>query len=171
MAVFDPTEWIRALDAAQVEYVLVGGYAGVLHGARRPTMDIDIVPRWERGNLERLCALLREAEAVSTTGPRVEAESITPEVLIEREVMTWQSRLGRIDTMVGIPDSDGMPVAYQSLIERAVRDHSLGVAVVVSSLDDVITSKEFAGRRKDVEALPELRRLQRSGGDYGVSDA
>ena len=114
MAVFDPTEWIRALDAAQVEYVLVGGYAGVLHGARRPTMDIDIVPRWERRNLERLCHLLREAGAVSTTGPRVESDAIIPDVLIEREVVTWQSRLGRIDTMVGIPDSNGMPVDYSA---------------------------------------------------------
>lgn len=94
------------------------------------------------------------------TGPTVEGDAITPEVLVEREVVTWQSRLGRIDTLVGIPDSEGMPVDYSQLIERAVRDGSLGVAVAVTSLDDLITSKEFAGRRKDAEALPELRRIR-----------
>lgn len=160
MAVFDPAEWVRALDAAGIEYVLVGGYAGVLHGAGRPTIDIDIVPRWESRNLERLCDLLRAVDATSTTGPTVEGDPITPEVLVEREVMTWQSRLGRIDTLVGIPDADGMPVDYSQLIERAVRDDSLGVAVAVTSLDDLITSKEYAGRRKDAEALPELRRIR-----------
>lgn len=160
MAVFDPAEWVRALDAAEIEYVLVGGYAGVLHGAGRPTLDIDIVPRWEMGNLQRLCELLRDVDASSTTGPTVEGDAITPEVLVEREVMTWQSRLGRIDTLVGIPDSKGMPVDYSQLIERAMRDDSLGVAVAVSSLDDLIVSKEFAGRHKDAEALPELRRIR-----------
>ncbi|MDZ7677381.1 MAG: hypothetical protein U5K29_02385 [Acidimicrobiales bacterium] len=29
-------------------------------------------------------------------------DDITPEVLVEREVLTWETDLGRIDTMVGI---------------------------------------------------------------------
>lgn len=160
MAVFDPAEWVQALDAAGIEYVLVGGYAGVLHGAGRPTIDIDIVPRWETRNLERLCGLLRAVEAACATDPAIEGDAIRPAVLVEREVMTWHSRLGRIDTLVGIPDAAGMPVDYSQLIERAVRDDSLGVVVAVTSLDDLITSKEFAGRRKDAEALPELRRIR-----------
>lgn len=33
-------------------------------------------------------------------------------------------------------------------------------AITVASLDDIITSKQYANRRKDAEALPELRRLR-----------
>lgn len=101
---FDPDAWIEHLNRCRVDYIVVGGYAGVLHGARRPTVDIDVVPRWDTENLARLCAALRDVEAVSTTGPRTEGAAITPEVLVDREVMTWNTSLGRIDTMVGIPD-------------------------------------------------------------------
>lgn len=141
---------------------MVGGYAATLHGARRPTIDIDVVPRWDEANLRRLCAVLRSVAAVSTTGPRVEGEQVTVEVLVEREVMTWQTTLGRIDTLVGIPDSEGMPVDFHALLARArsMPIDDLDVVVVVASLDDVITSKQYARRRKDREALPELRRIQ-----------
>lgn len=159
-AAFDPLGWVEQLQRHGVEYVLVGGFAGVLHGARRPTVDIDVVPRWEEENLRRLCAALREAGAWSTTGPRVEADTITPAVLIDREVMTWQTDLGRIDTLVGIPDGEGMPVDYDQLESRALAVAVEGTDVVVASLDDVITSKQYASRRKDAEALPELRRLR-----------
>ena len=46
-----------------VDYVLVGGLAAVAHGAMRATFDIDIVPRWETGNLEGLAGALRSAHA------------------------------------------------------------------------------------------------------------
>lgn len=78
MAVFDPAEWVRALDAAKVEYVLVGGYAGVLHGAGRPTLDIDIVPRWETRNLERLGDLLRPSTRPRPPAPPSRATPSCP---------------------------------------------------------------------------------------------
>lgn len=123
-------------------------------------MDVDIVPRWEEENLARLCAALRSVNAVSTTGPTVEGEAIVPAVLTDREVMTWNTTVGRIDTMVGIPNADGLPVDYDELETRAVVLPFGDTEIAVASLDDVITSKEYANRRKDTEALPELRRLR-----------
>lgn len=171
-AAFDPVAWIELLDQYQVEFILVGGFAGNLYGAGRPTMDIDIVPRWEHDNLARLCEALRSVEAVSTTGPKVEDDAIVPAVLIDREVMTWNTRVGRIDTMVGIPNADGAPVDYDELETRAVVLPFGDTELAVASLDDVIISKEYASRRKDAEALPELRRLRdRASGDGGAPNA
>lgn len=160
MAGFDPKAWVLHLEAHQVEYVLVGGVAGNLHGASRPTTDIDVVPRWNQENLERLCDALRATHATPTTGPALAPEDITPEVLIDREIMTWNTDIGRIDTLVGIPDSEGMPVDFQSLNERALQLRLGDSEVAVAALDDVITSKEFASRAKDRKALPELYRLR-----------
>jgi hypothetical protein len=39
---FAPTAILTVLDRHQVRYVLVGGYAAQLHGATRPTTDIDV---------------------------------------------------------------------------------------------------------------------------------
>ncbi|MGI8754349.1 MAG: hypothetical protein ACR2MB_00480 [Acidimicrobiales bacterium] len=165
IAQFDPGRLIELFHAQSIDYVMVGGYAGLLHGATRPTVDLDIVPDWEEANLERLCATLRSIDARSITGPECEGAAITPEVLVEREIMTWATDLGRLDTMVGIPDSEGLPVVYSDLVPRAEAIPVAGIVVDVASLDDVITSKEFAARSKDTRALPELRQLR----DLGAS--
>lgn len=43
-------------------------------------------------------------------------------MLIKREVMKRATNHGRIDTMVGIPDNEGMPVVYEDLTQH--RGHS-----------------------------------------------
>src|ERR1700682_1017617 len=60
---FDPQRVVEVLNRHQVEYVLVGGYAAQLYGARRPTYDIDITPSTTLENLHRLSAALRELGA------------------------------------------------------------------------------------------------------------
>ncbi len=167
---FDPDAWIEHLDRHGVDYIMVGATQppSTAPGARRPTFDIDVVPRWDTENLTRLCVALREVDAVSTTGPRTEGTAITPEVLIDREIMTWNTSLGRIDTMVGIPDAEGMPVDYEALEPRTTTvTDAHPVEVLIADLGDIVTSKIFAGRRKDTEALPELRRLLRAEEEAG----
>ena len=39
---FNPRALLAALDHHLVEYVVVGGYAANVHGAVRPTKDIDV---------------------------------------------------------------------------------------------------------------------------------
>ena len=51
---FDPRRIVEVLNQHRVEYVLVGGYAAQLYGARRPTYDIDIAPATTLENLNRL---------------------------------------------------------------------------------------------------------------------
>ena len=140
--------------------MIVGGYAGTLDDAVRVTRDIDVVPWWQEQNLGRICEFLRAVDGHSVTGPACAGAEITPEVLTEREVMNWSTQFGRIDTLVGIPDADGLPVSYDQLLSRALSVRVGGLDVAVGGLDDVITSKEWSGRRKDAEALPELRRLR-----------
>jgi hypothetical protein len=57
---FDPVRIIEILNRHGVDFVLVGGYAALLYGARRPTYDVDITPATDAGNLQRLSDALRE---------------------------------------------------------------------------------------------------------------
>jgi len=43
--------------------VLIGGYAAQLHGARRPTVDLDVTPEPTVENLGRLAAALEDLDA------------------------------------------------------------------------------------------------------------
>ena len=44
----------RALEEAGARYVLIGGFAVILHGGERTTKDIDLLVDPEPGNVERL---------------------------------------------------------------------------------------------------------------------
>ncbi len=49
---FDPVRIIEILYHHRVDFVLVGGYAAMLYGARRPTYDIDVTPSTAVENLQ-----------------------------------------------------------------------------------------------------------------------
>ena len=50
---------MRALFEEKADYVLIGGFAVILHGLSRLTVDIDIFIKPEAGNLERVKKALR----------------------------------------------------------------------------------------------------------------
>lgn len=156
----DLERWARLLQEYEVFFVLVGGAGAQLHGATRPTLDIDVVPQWTEGNLERLCVLLRSINAESTSGLHAAGDDITPTLLTEREITTWRTDIGRIDVLLGIPDDEGMPVEFEDLTSRSSRASIAGIQITVAGLDDIITSKRHANRAKDRAALPELERLR-----------
>lgn len=57
---FDPDRILTVLDHHGVDYVLVGGVAGRVHGAQRATADIDCVAATTQESLERLALALVE---------------------------------------------------------------------------------------------------------------
>ncbi len=57
--VFEPDRVVAALNAAGVEYVIVGGLAVGAHGVVRATRDVDIVAAPDRGNMDRLAECLQ----------------------------------------------------------------------------------------------------------------
>jgi hypothetical protein len=64
---------LRALLATfaegQVDYVVIGGMALVLHGGMRATEDLDIVPDPDPANLDRLCRTLERVDASLLLNP------------------------------------------------------------------------------------------------------
>ncbi len=170
---FKPRAMLGVLDHHHVEYVVVGGFAANVHGAVRPTKDIDVAPATTRDNLTRLGAALRELKA----GIRVDElpEGLpfdTSAAALEGMTMlNLRSQFGDLDLTFS---PAGFPAGYADLIGRA-REHVVdGLTVRVAALQDVITSKATANRPKDQDALPELIRLARQaarGRDAGDSPA
>jgi len=71
------------------------------------------------------------------------------------------SNAGPLDLLVELRDRDGDRHGYSGLLTRAVGYEVGEVSVLLASLDDMVASKEFVGREKDNEALPELNELLR----------
>ena len=48
---FDPVSICRILNEHGVKFVVLGGFAAVIHGSPVPTEDIDVIPSRDRENL------------------------------------------------------------------------------------------------------------------------
>ena len=70
---------------------------------------------------------------------------------------------GPLDLLVELRDAQGGRHAFEDLAQRAITIAVGDVAVRVASLEDIVSSKQFASRAKDLEALPELRSLLNAG--------
>jgi phage replication-related protein YjqB (UPF0714/DUF867 family) len=140
----DFKEFIRFINSAGVEYLLIGGYAVGFHGAPRFTADMDVWVGTQRGNAERLGLAL---EQFGFRDPEVTSgRFLKPDTVF---------RIGRpplqIDVVTEISGCD-FSECY-SRRETLTRD---GVEISVISLDDLKRNKQASGRAKDLGDLDGL---------------
>lgn len=160
--VFDPQRLLAALARAGIEFVVIGGIAALLHGDDASTSDADMTVRRSRENLETLVAALRDLEARMLVSPN-DVDEATVDVPIEVETFAplvsarFLTRHGVLDVVLR---TDGLAGYEQWRDGASLVDIGGGVQVAVASLEDVIRSKEAAGRPKDLAALPRLRALR-----------
>lgn len=69
---------------------------------------------------------------------------------------TWMTDAGPLDLLVELRDPSGGRHSYEDLVGRASDIAVGGVIVRIASLGDIVASKQYAARPKDLEALPEL---------------
>jgi hypothetical protein len=162
-AEFRPQEMLGVLHAHGVRFVLVGGYAAIVHGSPYVTMDIDVVPERSQDNLTRLSDALDELHARVWTSAEPEGIPFGHDGRSLGESRTWNlvTDHGRLDITFEPSGTTG----YADLARDALRLTILGVDVDVASLNDVIRSKEAAGRTKDRLVLHVLRALQEEFGE------
>ena len=148
---FDPYAIFEALDRERVGYVVVGGFARVVHGSAETTRGLDLVPSLREENLRRLARALEELGA---TGP--EGEPLEPDALAQADPTTARTRAGEISV---VPTPWGTR-GYDDLRIRAFRENlGRGVRPAVASLVDCVRMLEASERELDHERLYRLRRL------------
>ena len=157
---FNPERIFEALADSDVNFVLIGGMAAILHGDAGVTMDIDIAPAYNSENLDRLARALRGLRA------RIRAEGAPDGLPFDCSaeflrnlgpdgILNLTTRYGDID-LAFTPSGTG---GFEDLKKDAVTISATGVSLLVASLADVIRSKSAADRDKDRRALPRLREL------------
>lgn len=154
---FRPELLLEVLARHDVRHVLVGGFAGVIHGSPYVTTDVDVVPDTDPANVQRLSEALDDLHArVWTEGePGGLPFDHDPTSLAASRTWNLVTDHGRLDITFEPSGTSG----YDDLARDAVHLVILGTGVDVASLADVIRSKEAAGRDKDRLVLPVLRRI------------
>ncbi len=157
-------ELLERLAAADVRFVLVGGLAVNAWGHVRGTLDVDLVPDPDRGNLDRLATVLEEAGGrVETAQGRLTAGAIRT-FLAAGDRTLVATDLGPVDVLQGLPQ-----IPPFSQLDREAVAVDLGDAVVrVCSLEALLAMKRASDRprdRDDLEALEAAHPLQENGSD------
>lgn len=146
---------LKKLGEAGVEFVVVGGYAGVLYGSSLVTNDVDICTIVSPETVDKLRAALRDLHPVHRmTHQRLSfldhpSDSETVQNLYLETDAGILDVLSRID---GVGD-------YQRLNSSAIEVELAGYKCRVISLSDLIRAKETIGREKDLLAAKELRAI------------
>jgi hypothetical protein len=159
IAPFDPDRLLKALSRHKVNFVLIGALAARLHGFPRLTADADITPSGDKPNLERLSAALNDLAA------KVYTESVPEGLPFDCSAATLaRARMWNLVTSAGRLDIAFRPAGvegYDDLKKHAERFEAFGVRFLVASLDDIIRSKEAAGRPKDLDDVAILHAMKR----------
>jgi hypothetical protein len=156
---FDPVEVCAVLTDEGVEFVVLGGFAAIIHGSPLPTEDIDVMPSREAANLERLAKALKRLDAKIRTGEEAIDTNIDAAFIRSMpHILNLVTRFGDVD-LVFTPA--GEVQGYEQWLQRSRRAQlRKGVIVAVAHLDDVIASKVAANRPKDQRSLPYLESLR-----------
>jgi predicted nucleotidyltransferase len=144
---------LERLAEAGVEFVVIGGYASVIHGSSLVTKDVDICAILSAENIERIRKALADLNPVHriTHGKLSFLEHPSPgTALINLYLATNDGVIDVLTSVLGVGD-------FVRLKEKAEKFVLYGREYDVISIDDLITAKEAVGREKDLLAVKELR--------------
>jgi hypothetical protein len=153
--VIHPNRLIERLCDAGIDFVIVGGFAGVLHGSTLVTRDLDVCALLSAENLEKLRDTFRDLHPTHRQTPQRLSFLDTPEPGVSMKNLYLETALGPIDflgSILGIGDFDKVRAA-------SIEIELFGRRCRVISIEDLIRAKEALGREKDLLAAKELRAI------------
>ena len=142
----DFREFITALNNNEVEYILVGGYAVILHGYSRTTGDLDIWINKEKENYFNLVKAFKEF--------KMPVFDMTENNFLknpELNVFTFGRPPSAIDIMT---DVKGLHFKEALKTSQIIEAGSLKVRVI--GLNQLLKAKRAAGRHRDLDDIDNL---------------
>jgi hypothetical protein len=142
----------EVLDRHNVDFIVIGGVAGLIHGSAYPTYDCDVIYGRDQRNLKRMAAALVDLKATLHGAPADLPLQLDAQMLDAGCNFTFDTAFGRFDIL---GEATGMR-AYETMRAAARREEVWSIPVLVASIDDLIRMKTAAGRTKDKLMAEEL---------------
>jgi hypothetical protein len=128
-----------------VDFVLIGGQAGISHGSTYPSYDLDVVYSRDHDNITRLVAALEKIGVRLRGAPPDLPFQLDARTIENGASFTFETPYGDLDVLA---DAAGMR-SYEALKSESVQREVFGHQVRVASIDNLIAMKKAAGRTKD----------------------
>ena len=145
----DFKEFIELLNAPQVEYLIVGGYAVGFHNRPKFTNDIDIWINKSEENAHKMLAVLKDFGFGSL---EINLADFTTK---DRVIQLGHAPL-RFDVMTSISG-----VEFSEANKEKMEGIYLGIKTFFISLDQIMQNKKASGREKDLQDIKWLKKYSK----------
>jgi len=145
---------VPALIHGGAEFIVIGGVAAIIHGSARATFDVDLLYLRDEQNIQRLANSLAPYNPYLREAPPGLPFAWDAKTIRHGLNFTLTTDLGDIDLLGDVGGE-----TYQTLLPHSFEVEAFGVHFKCIDLPTLIRIKEAAGRRKDLEAIAELRVL------------
>lgn len=146
---------LQKLCEAEIEFVIVGGFAAVIHGSSMLTRDLDVCIVLNRANIEKLRDTFSDLHPVHRFTSQRLSFLDNPESDAPIKNLFLQTDLGPIDFLSNI---DGVG-SYEDVRKNADEITLFGRKTHIINLNALLKAKETLGREKDLIAAKELRAI------------
>ena len=150
------SELTRRLVEAQVEFVLIGGFAAVAHGVTLVTRDVDICCRFTEPNLMRIQQALADLHAVHRLRPDLPL-ALTADQCASLKNLYLKTDLGVVDCLsnvLGLGD-------FETVLKESIEVELPFGRCRILGIEALILAKETMNRDHDRIAAKQLREIKR----------
>ena len=149
---------LKALLDNDVEFVLIGGFASVVHGSNHVTQDLDICAVLSNAEIEKMRKALKDLHPVHRMNLQAkvpfEKRPAEDEKVQNIYLQTDAGVLDILSSVTGVGD-------FYELKKNAISISLFGKKCLVISLDDLIKAKTAMTRHKDKIILEELIKIKK----------
>ena len=149
---------LKRLLEHKINFILVGGYAAVLHGASQVTHDIDICAIIDESELNKLKEALKDLDPKHRMNPNFQPSLAEyPKLNQQLDNYYLRTKAGVLDIIKKV-DPIG---SFEELNKNAITVELFGFPCKVIALDDLIQAKKYMTRPKDKSVLLELLEVKK----------
>lgn len=145
---------VELLLVNNVDFVLIGGFAAILHGASMMTEDLDVCIPFNIENCEKLLEALKNIHPMPR--PKRFPLNRTAQRLSELKNLYLDTDLGPIDFLGSVANLG----SFENLKTHIMEIDLYGHKVKILKIESLIASKKTLGRPKDKQVIFQLMAIQ-----------
>ncbi len=146
----DFRDFLKAFNNQEVEYILVGGMAVILHGYVRTTGDMDVWVKKTSDNYKRIVKAFNEF--------RMPVFDMMEENFLSDKFDVWMFGVEpvKIELMTAVKGLD-----FEEAFQKSVIHQEDDLPVRFLHINSLIDAKKAAGRYKDLDDISQLQKRKK----------
>ena len=154
-------ELLKRILKEKVDFVIIGGFAGIAHGASQVTQDLDICIPMNKNQIRKLKKALQDIHPVHRMNPNFKPSFLKyPKDAEKLNNIYLETDIGVLDIL-----KEATPIGDFKEIKKNAKQITLfGYSCFIMGLDDLIEIKKHLKRAKDRALYKELLEIKKKHG-------